>query len=103
MHFCSGNRCNLAPALTAALSRWLRLAARSYFLAANWGQVMTHVAQRLPDPGLLITIEPDRDRVERAVPVFQVVTDGRDFRVRVDGHNIKFCKSKVLAQPLRRL
>jgi hypothetical protein len=52
---------------------------------------MTHVAQRLPDPGLLTTIEPDRDRVEWAVvSVFQVVTDGRDFRVRVDGHNIKF-------------
>ena len=52
---------------------------------------MTHVAQRLPDPGLFTTIEPDRDRVERAVvSVFQVVTDGRDFRVRVDGHNIKF-------------
>jgi hypothetical protein len=47
--------------------------------------------QRLPDPGLLTTIEPDRDRVEWAVvSVFQVVTDGRDFRVRVDGHNIKF-------------
>jgi len=76
---------------SAALSRWLRFAARSYFSAANLGQVMTHVAQRLPDPGLLTTIEPDRDRVEWAVvSVFQVVTDGRDFRVRVDGHNIKF-------------
>ena len=45
----------------------------------------------LPDPGSLTTIEPDRDRVERAVVyVFQVVADGRDFRVRVDGHNVRF-------------
>jgi hypothetical protein len=45
----------------------------------------------LPDPGPLTTIEPDRDRVERAVVyVFQVKADGRDFRVTVDGHNVKF-------------
>ena len=45
----------------------------------------------LPDPGPPTTIERDRDRVERAVVyVFQVEADGRDFRVEVDGHNVKF-------------
>ena len=45
----------------------------------------------LPDPGPLTTIEPAPQRVERAtVYVFQVAADGRDFRVEVDGHNIKF-------------
>jgi hypothetical protein len=47
--------------------------------------------KNLPDPGPLTAIEPDRDRVERAVVyVFQVEADGRDFRVTVDGHNVKF-------------
>jgi hypothetical protein len=47
--------------------------------------------KNLPDPGLLTTIEPDRDRVERAVVyVFQVEADGRDFRVEVDRHNVRF-------------
>ena len=45
----------------------------------------------LPDPGPPTTIERDRDRVERAVVyIFQVEADGRDFRVEIDGHNVKF-------------
>jgi hypothetical protein len=48
----------------------------------------------LPDPGPLTTIEPAPapiERVERAnVYVFQVLADGREFRVRVNGHNVEF-------------
>jgi hypothetical protein len=45
----------------------------------------------LPDPGVVTTIAPAPDRVERAmVYVFQVVADGRNFRVAVDGDSVKF-------------
>ena len=47
--------------------------------------------RNLPDPGILTTISPAPDRVQRAmVYVFQVVADSRDFRVEVDGHRVKF-------------
>jgi hypothetical protein len=48
----------------------------------------------LPDTGRLTTIEPAPGRMERveraSVYVFQVIADGREFRVRVDGHNVEF-------------
>jgi hypothetical protein len=46
----------------------------------------------IPDPGLLTVIDPIlRDRVQRAhIYVFQVVADGREFRVAVAGHNVTF-------------
>jgi hypothetical protein len=45
----------------------------------------------LPDLGELSTIDLPVDRVQRAVVyVFQILADGRDFRVEVDGHDVRF-------------
>jgi hypothetical protein len=58
---------------------------------ANQNRLAYPDPSNLPDLGELTIIEPAPDRVQRAIVyVFQIVADGQEFRVEVDGHEVRF-------------